>query len=62
MLTYTKRIQGVLSMAIRIKASNGKRAVREVCAQLILAKVSLEGRVMSLMQRMTETCNVKLTS
>ena len=49
-------------MVIRTGASNGERVVREVYARLILAKASLEGRVMSPMQRMTETCNVKLTN
>ena len=43
-------------------ASRGERAVREVCVQLIPAKVNLRGRVMSPMQRMIETCNVKLIS
>ena len=41
---------------------NEEKVVRGVCAQLIPPKVTLMGRVMSPMQRMTETCNVKLTS
>ena len=49
-------------MAIHIGALNGERVVREVYAQLIPAKASLERRVMYPMQRMTETCNVKLTN
>lgn len=36
--------------------------MREVCIQRILAKVSREGRATSPMQRMKETCNVKLMS
>ena len=60
MLTHTKQNQRAPSMAIHTRASNGERAVRKVYAQLIPAKVSLKGRVMPPMQRMTETCNVKL--
>ena len=36
--------------------------MREVCIQRIPAKVSHEGRATSPMQRMKETCNVKLMS
>ena len=60
MLTHTKQNQGVPSMATHLGAMNGERTVREVYAQLILAKASLKGRVVYHMQRMTETCNVKL--
>ena len=34
--------------------------MKEVCKQRILARVNHEGRVMSPMQRMKETCNVRL--
>ena len=36
--------------------------MKEVCKQHILVRVSHEGRAMSPMQRMKETCNVRLTS
>ena len=62
MLTHTKQNQGVPSMTIHTRASNGERAVRKVYAQPIPVKVSLKGRVMPPMLRMTETCNVKLMS
>ena len=62
MLIYIRQNQGVLSIAIRVEALNGKEAVREVCTQLIPVKVNLEGRVMFPMQRITETCNMKSTS
>ena len=62
MLIYIKQNQGVLSVVIRIGALNREEAVKEVCTQLILVKVNLEGRAMFPMQRMTEICNVKSTS
>ena len=60
MLIYIKQNQGVLKIAIHVGASNGEEIMREVCAQLILVKASFEGRVVFPMQRMIETCNVKL--
>ena len=45
-LIYTKKNQGVLSIAIRVGALNVEEAVREVCTQLIPAKVNLKGRAM----------------
>ena len=49
-------------MVIRTGVPNGGKVVRGVCAQLILPKVALVGRVMFPMQKMTGTFNVRLTS
>ena len=62
MPTHTKQSQGAPSMVIPIGVPNREKAVREVCAQLIPPKVTLVGRVMFLMQRVTGTYNVRLTS
>ena len=48
-------------MVIPTRVPNGEKAVKGVCTQLIPPKVTLVGRVMFPMQRMTGTCNVKLT-
>ena len=47
-------------MVIPIGVPNGDRAVRGVCTQLIPPKVTLVGRVMSPMQSMIGTYNVRL--
>ena len=62
MPTYTKQSQEAPSMVIRTGVPNGEKVMREVCVQLIPSKVTLVGRVMFPMQRVTGTCNVKLMS
>ena len=47
-------------MVIPIGVPRGEKAVRVVYAQLIPPKVTLVGRVMSPMQSMMGTCNVRL--
>ena len=59
MLIYNKQNQGDPNMAVRIEASNGEEVVKEVSIQLIPVKINLEGKAMSPMQRIIETCNVK---
>ena len=62
MPTRTRQSQGASNMVILTGVPNGEKAARGVCAQLIPPKVTLVGRVMFLMQRVTGTYNVRLTS
>ena len=60
MPTHTRQSQGASSMVIPIGVPNGGKAVRGVCVQLIPPKVTLVRKVMSPVQSMTGTCNVRL--
>ena len=59
MPTHTKQSQGAPSMVIPTGVPNGEKAARGVCAQRIPTKVTLVGRVMFPMQRVTGTYNVR---
>ena len=62
MPTHSKQSQGASSVVIPTGVPNGEKVTREVCAQLILPKVTLVGRVTFPMQRVIGTYDVRLTS
>ena len=59
MLIYTRQNQGDPNMAVRIEALNREEVIKEVSIQLIPVKINLEGKTMSPMQRIIETCDMK---
>ena len=62
MIVRTRRIQGVPNIITQLWTLSKGEIMKEVCKQRLLIGISCVGKVMSPMQRIRETCTMRLTN